>query len=237
MEMLEEFIRSLRIKHPTKGKISFELYDFQVELLKKFISKNHLVLLKSRQLGLTELTAAYALYIALTKPNSIIWYITDRSTHNTSFINRIYYSHSNIEDKQINIDRRTRYTLKFDNGSIIDASNGTDIVHRTNADLVIIDEAAWIKGLDDILASVIPCANNNKIIIQTTPSYYFSPFHKFWERITPIIGHRKIYERIQLPWTVHPERDSEWYHSVKRVMTPSKFAMEYECEFIKEGTV
>lgn len=237
MEMLEEFIRSLWIKHPTKGKISFELYDFQVELLKKFISKNHLVLLKSRQLGLTELTAAYALYIALTKPKSVIWYIARNPQSDANFIKRVHYSYSTLEYKPVNLEAYTRFNLKFDNGSIIDAINGSDIVHRSNADLVIIDEAAWIKDLDDILVSIIPCANNNKIIIQTTPSYYFSPFHKFWERITPIIGHRKIYERIQLPWMVHPERDSEWYRNVKRAMTPEKFAMEYECEFIKEGTV
>lgn len=49
------------IQHPQRGKVNFNLYDFQAETLKKIVTNNYTVILKARQLGLSTLTAGYAL--------------------------------------------------------------------------------------------------------------------------------------------------------------------------------
>jgi hypothetical protein len=51
------------IQNPNEGgSVRFELYPFQVDLLKQFTVEKYLLILKSRQLGITTLIAAYALW-------------------------------------------------------------------------------------------------------------------------------------------------------------------------------
>ena len=53
------------IQHPTKGKILFNLYPFQEKTLKEFKGNDYNIILKSRQLGISTLTAGYSLWCML----------------------------------------------------------------------------------------------------------------------------------------------------------------------------
>ena len=48
------------IQHPIRGKIPFELYPFQEKTVKEFHQERFNVILKARQLGISTLTAGYA---------------------------------------------------------------------------------------------------------------------------------------------------------------------------------
>ena len=49
------------IQHPTQGKIYFNLFPFQETTLTQFSTNRYNIVLKSRQLGISTLTAGYAL--------------------------------------------------------------------------------------------------------------------------------------------------------------------------------
>lgn len=49
------------IVHPTRGKVKFDLYQFQQKSLRDIISHDYTLILKSRQLGISTLTSGYAL--------------------------------------------------------------------------------------------------------------------------------------------------------------------------------
>ena len=53
------------IQHPLKGKIKFNLYPFQEETLTDLQHNRYNVILKSRQLGISTLSAGYALWSML----------------------------------------------------------------------------------------------------------------------------------------------------------------------------
>ena len=53
------------IQHPKKGKIKFSLYDYQEKMLDEFTSKRYNIILKSRQLGISTLSAGYSLWMML----------------------------------------------------------------------------------------------------------------------------------------------------------------------------
>ncbi len=53
------------IQHPMKGKIKFDLYDFQEKTLDEFSKNSYNIILKARQLGISTLTAAYSLHMML----------------------------------------------------------------------------------------------------------------------------------------------------------------------------
>ena len=43
------------IQHPQKGKMKFDLYDFQEDCLKQFHTNSYNIILKARQLGISTL--------------------------------------------------------------------------------------------------------------------------------------------------------------------------------------
>ena len=53
------------IQHPQKGKIKFDLYDFQERSLQDLRQHDYNIVLKSRQLGISTLSAGYALWTML----------------------------------------------------------------------------------------------------------------------------------------------------------------------------
>ena len=69
LKCVEEPIHFMRkyctIQHPKKGKMKFDLYPFQERCLQEFNSERYNIILKSRQLGLSTLSAGYALWTML----------------------------------------------------------------------------------------------------------------------------------------------------------------------------
>ena len=53
------------IQHPQRGKIKFKLYPFQYDVLNEYQNNDYNVILKSRQLGISTLSAAYSLWMML----------------------------------------------------------------------------------------------------------------------------------------------------------------------------
>jgi len=51
------------IQHPTKGKVPFHLYPYQEDTLEDFQENDRMVILKSRQLGISTLVGGYALIL------------------------------------------------------------------------------------------------------------------------------------------------------------------------------
>ncbi len=53
------------IQHPTKGRVHFNLYPFQESVLRLFLKNKFSIVNKSRQLGISTLSSAYALWLML----------------------------------------------------------------------------------------------------------------------------------------------------------------------------
>lgn len=53
------------IQHPTRGKIPFKLFPYQEELIEDVQDNDRVVILKSRQLGISTLSAGYSLWMML----------------------------------------------------------------------------------------------------------------------------------------------------------------------------
>ena len=54
----------LKVLHPMKGVIPLDLYDFQKDCVIKFVKNRFVIVLKSRQLGLSTIVAAYCVWFA-----------------------------------------------------------------------------------------------------------------------------------------------------------------------------
>ena len=78
-----------KIQHPTRGLIKFETYKFQDDCLDKFEEHRFNVILKSRQLGISTLAAAYALWLALFYKDKAILIIATKLATAQNFIKKV----------------------------------------------------------------------------------------------------------------------------------------------------
>ena len=60
------------IQHPVRGKVPFELYEFQEELIEAYHMNRFCVAMLSRQMGKTTVAAAYILWFAMFVPDSVV---------------------------------------------------------------------------------------------------------------------------------------------------------------------
>ena len=78
----------VKIQHPTRGLLSFKTYKFQDECVKDFINNRFTVVVKSRQLGLSTLVAAYAVWLALFQKDKNILIIATKLQVAQNFIKK-----------------------------------------------------------------------------------------------------------------------------------------------------
>jgi hypothetical protein len=168
----KDFCKLTKIRSGNKI-VKFELYDYQELLIQEFIKHQNTVVIKSRQLGLTQLFATYFLYSAL-KNKAYSAIVLSKSQQDTSLIARrmreMINSHKNIKLENDNLS-----ILRFKQGGTIyfknskpDSVRGIDSVSD-----ILIDECAFIDNIEDIYTSVIPCmemAENPHLILLSTPN-------------------------------------------------------------------
>ena len=61
------------VQHPIKGKIPFNLYEFQEKSISEFVTNRFNIILKARQLGISTLTAGYSLWMMTFHQDKISW--------------------------------------------------------------------------------------------------------------------------------------------------------------------
>ena len=84
------FNKYVKIQHPTLGIIPFKTYDFQNDCVNDFVEHRFNVVLKSRQLGLSTLAAAYAAWLALFYKDKNVLIIATKLSVAMNFIKKCY---------------------------------------------------------------------------------------------------------------------------------------------------
>lgn len=133
-----------KIQHPLKGAIPFELYQFQQEALKDFVKHSWNIILKSRQLGLSTLTAGYALWMLNFQPDRSILIIANSQQVAMNLIRKIklmYQSMPTWLREPLTTDNKQ--SLYFKNNSFVKAASANPNAGVSEAlSLLIFDEAA-----------------------------------------------------------------------------------------------
>ena len=173
-----------RVRHPKKGLMPFELYDFQEETLNEFLDNSYNVILKARQLGISTLCAAYAAWMAnFFKDKEIFILATKRDTA-TNLVDKVRVFLEEVPDflkSGLLVDNRQ--SIELENGSKIKAgatgSNSKDAARSEALSLLIIDEAAFIKGMDTIWVAAQPTlSTGGDCIVLSSPNGIGNWFHK-----------------------------------------------------------
>lgn len=222
------------IQHPTKGKMYFNLYDFQQQTLNELKDNRYNIILKSRQLGISTLTAGYSLWCMLFRSDYNVLVIATKQDVAKNLVTKVRVMHDNLpswlrgktlEDNKL--------SLRFKNGSQIKAISSKGDAGRSEAlSLLVMDEAAFIDKIDDIwTAAQQTLATGGGAIMLSTPNGTGNLFHKTW--CDAEAGGK--FNPIKLHWTAHPERDENWRIEQTQLLGEKAAAQECDCDFISSG--
>lgn len=224
------------IQHPKRGKIKFNLYKFQETSLDELKDNRYNVILKSRQLGISTLTAGYALWCMLFKEdfNTLVIATTQEVAKN--LVTKVRIMHDNLPSwLKGNIEADNKLSLKFKNGSQIKAVSSATTGARSEAlSLLIVDEAAFIRNVEEIwIASQATLSTGGSAIVLSTPNGIGNWFHKTW--VDGETNPSTEWHNIKLHWTVHPERDEQWRSRQTQLLGERGAAQECDCDFVSSG--
>jgi len=227
-----------KIQHPTRGKIGFSLYPFQEKVLELLLKdEEYAIINKSRQLGLSTLVAGLSLWMMIFQEDRNILCIATKETTAINLIKKVKVMFSNLPSwLQEDSIENNKTSLVLKNGSQIKATSAASDAGRSEAvSLLIIDEAAFIDGIDTIWTSAQQTlATGGKCIAISTPFGTGNWFHKTWVKAKTKSNN---FIPIKLPWYVHPERDQSWRDKQDENLGPKDAAQECDCDFSTSGDV
>tara|TARA_Y100000389_G_scaffold202612_1_gene248409 strand:+ start:1347 stop:2921 length:1575 start_codon:yes stop_codon:yes gene_type:complete len=226
------------IQHPQRGRIQFSLYPFQEKVLSLFQDNPYSIILKSRQLGISTLTAGFSLWMMLFHKDKNILCIATKQDTAKNMVTKVKFMYENLPSwLKINADENNKLTLRLTNGSQIKATSAAGDAGRSEAvSLLLIDEAAFIENIGEIWASAQQTlATGGGCIALSTPYGTGNWFHQTWVRAE---NKENDFLPIKLPWFVHPERDEAWRKRQDELLgDPRMAAQECDCDFSTSGDV
>lgn len=241
----EYFIKNyIKITHPVRGLVNFELYPFQSRILNDIQTHKDVILKKFRQAGATTLVAAYALWFCIFNARKTVAILSKDDGASTEVVDRMKDMYEELPSwLKPALGKNTQHMLKFENGSTIRSKASSKQAGRSiSASLLILDEAAFIEHIDTIWAAAAPTlSTGGKTICLSTVNGIGNWYHKMWTQAEA--GENGFYP-IHINWKEHPEYNlvegyekmyiKDWEHTNRKKYDFKEWRQEYECSF--EGT-
>jgi hypothetical protein len=232
-----------KIQHPTKGTIPFNTYPFQDKCVRAFKKHQFNIVVKSRQLGLSTVTAGYATWLALFRRDQNILVMAQKLRTAKNFIKKVHKMLACLPPWLRLCDyEQNQQEVRFENGSQIVSIPTTEDAGRSEAlSLLIVDEAAIIRNFEEIWGSIYPTlSEGGRAIILSTPNGVGGQYHDLWmgaetNGLNEDAVGKNGFHPIKLPWDVHPEHDEEWFNKQVAKLGQRKISQEMMCDFLSSG--
>jgi phage FluMu gp28-like protein len=208
--------------------IKQQLYKYQKDFIKTVDQHNFIIINKSRQLGLSTLLAAYALYQAIFLEQTILIVSPSerQSIHMMNYIKEFYH----IIAKRLQLEEpvSTRKEIRFaGGGEIYSLPNSPNTVRGFRAHIIIFDEYAhFLNNTDkETLEAVWPSiSRGGKLILNSTPFGETGEYYRIWTETND-------FKKITINYKECPDLDIE---TIKANYDEVSFQQEYNNQFIGE---
>ncbi len=201
-----------------KCPLKLTLWASQAAIVPQIVNALLLILLKTRQVGLTWLAAAYVLWQAIRSPLFLAIIISASEDHAIEFLNRVYFILDRLPRWLYpSIKARTKMELTFQhsNNTVATIKSMPTIemgAESKTPNILIIDEAHTIREARGIYNSSYPGIEQAKgqviIIANSVKSGPGWPFVRdmYMDSMSGI----NQFKRIFLPWMAHPGRPADF---------------------------
>ncbi len=230
------FIRQyLKIVSLDEGLVSFDMYDFQEEMVQKFHTERFNIAKLPRQSGKSTIVTAYLLWYVLFNQNVNVAILANKAATAREMLGRLQLSYENLPRwLQQGINEWNKGSLELENGSkIMAASTSASAVRGMSFNVIFLDEFAFVPNhiADQFFSSVYPTISSGKktkVIIISTP-HGMNMFYKLWHDAE---RRKNEYVPTEVHWSQVPGRDARWKEQTIANTSEQQFKVEFECEFL-----
>jgi hypothetical protein len=227
----------IHIVHQDTGVQLFDPYDYQVDLIDKFIDNRFNVCMLSRQSGKSTIVAAFALWFACFHGHKNIGIVSNKAEAAKNFLSRLKYMYELLPAwLKPGVPGWAQTTIEFDNHTkIYIAATSKDSFRGEPMGMLICDEFAFVEPswkADEFWASNYPtisASRESKIIIISTPNGLYNKFHEIY---TKAEEGKNTFTHSRYDYRAVPGRDDEWAEEQRQNLGNIKFQQEFGCEFI-----
>jgi hypothetical protein len=207
--------RHCRIYDATRGEwVPFRLWGAQAAVLDALQQQRLNVILKARQLGMTWLCLAYALWRMIFRPSATILLFSKRADEATYLLGdeRLRGMHARLPDwlRSSKVVLNSAMTWGLANGSIARAFPSTAGDSYT-ATWALVDEADLCPDLGQLMRSVKPTIDGGGQMVLLSLADKTRPESEFKRIYRAAKSKAAPWNPIFLPWHVRPDRDASWY--------------------------
>lgn len=235
------------IRHGTKGRVPFKLFDYQKDLVLTYWQNRQVIAMCSRQLGKTETAASFMLWFATFQKDVNILIAANNFRAATEIMDRIKFSYEELPDwLKAGVVTYNVQKIVFDNGSKIESATTTPSTGRGKSiSLLYLDEMAFVKPriAEEFWSAISPTlATGGKCIITSTPNSDEDTFAQIWyssNRTIDEFGNElpdglgaNGFKAFVAKWNQHPDRDEDWAKKERAKIGYEKFEREYELRFL-----
>jgi len=246
--------RYIKVVHPIRGLVPFELYPFQTKIIEELETHRFNILRKFRQAGCTTLCAAYSLHMAIFEKHKTIVILSKGDVEATEVLDRIKVMYEELPSfLRPGVAEDNKHTLKLNNNSIIKSRpSGKQSGRSLAGSFLIIDEAAFIENIDTIWAAVYPIiSTGGRAFVLSTVNGVGNWYHRTFKEAGLS---ENAFNCIDIAWRDHPEYKRQlgydslyeemenlglnvdmWEATTKANLPPKQWLQEYECEFLGTG--
>ena len=197
-----------------RGRLKFELFDYQEELLNLFKTNRFVVALKARQLGYTTLAMAHALWLAFFRPGSTILVVSRNQKSANKNLSQAKLAYQflpewmKVRAPKLISDSTDGMSFQFGDGMLSKLKSSAaveGVFAGETATLVILDEAGLVEPAsrqEDVFRTLLPTtdAGGSMLMISTSRGSYnrFAKIYKSAKR-----GDSQFVSFFK-PWSVSP---------------------------------
>lgn len=231
------------IQHPTRGKIKYSPYNYQVGLVSTYHQNRFSISLLPRQTGKTTTAAGYLLWYAMFIPDSTILVAAHKYSGAQEIMARIRYAYETCPNYiRAGVVSYNKGTLEFENGSRIISSATTENTGRgLSISLLYLDEFAFVRNTiaKEFWTSISPTlSTGGKAIITSTPNSDDDQFWDIWTQANKTLDEygnetgigRNGFKAFRSYWHEHPDRDDAWAEVERGRIGEERFRREFGCE-------
>jgi len=221
--------------------VKFKPFPKQLDAIRAYKDNRYNIVLKYRQAGISTLTAAYIVWLisfaSSDNPQKILILANKRETA-MEFLNKAKVFHSQLPSWiSVDIgDTNSKQNVRFSNGCEIKAvATSADALRGYTPSLLILDEAAFIEGGQDVWAACqASLSTGGDAILVSTPNGYDAIYHTTYE------GAKKgenDFNILEMSWYEDPRfnKDLRWEKEGEKTIIDETNNSKRYPEYVKNG--
>jgi hypothetical protein len=202
---------------PAPAWVAFRLWPSQLTVARQFQDERLLVILKARQLGLTWLALAFALWHVLLHPVATVLLFSRRDDEATELLGRLKLMHGRLppwlQARRVVTDNDHEWGLESGSRAMAFPTTAGDSYTAT---LAIVDEADLVPDLDRLLRAVKPTIDAAGRLLLIGRADKGQPESAFKRVYRAARAGGSGWVAVFLPWHARPDRDAAWYEAQRR---------------------